>query len=117
MSDGLTAAEVIRTLEPDVVFLDVQMPGGDGFDVLGRLPASPPVVVFVTAFDHYAVRAFDAQALDYLLKPFSDERFEQVLARTRERLRTRHYDALAARMSPPPLAVPRRNIAPGIRSR
>jgi two-component system LytT family response regulator len=103
--DGLAAAEIIATQQPDVVFLDVQMPGGDGFDVLARLPATPPVVIFVTAFDHYAVRAFEAQALDYLLKPFADERFEQVLARIRERLRTRNYDALAARLGPPPLVV------------
>lgn len=103
--DGAAAAELIRAQSPDLVFLDVQMPGGDGFDVLGRLPANPPVVVFVTAFDHYAVRAFEAQALDYLLKPFSDERFDLVLGRARERLRTRDYDTLAARLDPPPLIV------------
>ncbi len=103
--DGRTAAGIISAEAPDLVFLDVQMPGGDGFDVLGSVTAAPPVVVFVTAFDHYAVRAFEAQALDYLLKPFSDERFEQVLARARERLRTRDYDALAARLGPPPLVV------------
>lgn len=103
--DGPAAADIIATQQPDVVFLDVQMPGGDGFDVLARLPATPPVVIFVTAFDHYAVRAFEAQALDYLLKPFSDERLEQVLTRARERLRTRNYDTLAARLSPPPLVV------------
>lgn len=103
--DGRAAAALIGAESPDLLFLDVQMPGGDGFDVLSSVTTAPPVVVFVTAFDHYAVRAFEAQALDYLLKPFSDERFEQVLARARERLRTRDYDTLAARLGPPPLVV------------
>jgi two-component system LytT family response regulator len=72
---------------PDVLFLDVEMPGGTGFDALRGLPADlMPVVVFVTAFDEYAVEAFGVQATDYLLKPFSDSRFRMALARAKERL-------------------------------
>ena len=83
--DGEQAVAAIRRLRPDVVFLDVQMPGLDGFDVveavgLDRMPA----VVFATAYDQYALRAFDAQALDYVLKPFDEERFRRVIARVRK---------------------------------
>ena len=82
--DGRSALAAIRELEPDVVFLDVQMPEMDGFEVLERLgPANLPVIVFVTAFDQYAIRAFEVCALDYLLKPFDRERFQQTLARAR----------------------------------
>jgi len=88
---GAEAVSAIRTLAPDLVFLDVQMPEGDGFDVLERLAAAvPPAVVFVTAFDSYAVRAFETGALDYLLKPFDAARFERMLARVLERLRPLH---------------------------
>jgi two-component system LytT family response regulator len=83
--DGFEAAESIRRLKPDLVFLDVQMPGLDGFGVLEALsPEEIPAVVFVTAFDQYAVRAFEAQAVDYLMKPFSKERVEEALRRVRE---------------------------------
>jgi two-component system, LytTR family, response regulator len=83
--DGFEAAEAIRRLKPDLVFLDVQMPGLDGFGVLEALsPEEIPAVVFVTAFDQYAVRAFEAQAVDYLMKPFSKERVEEALRRVRE---------------------------------
>ena len=83
--DGFEAAEAIRRLKPDLVFLDVQMPGLDGFGVLDALtPAEIPAVVFVTAFDQYAVRAFEAQAVDYLMKPFSKERVEEAVRRVRE---------------------------------
>jgi two-component system LytT family response regulator len=81
-----------------VVFLDVQMPGADGFEVVRRLEPPVPAIVFVTAYDVYAVRAFEAQALDYLVKPFSDERFAAVFARVRETLRRRNYDDLARRL-------------------
>lgn len=84
---GEAAAAAIRACRPDLVFLDVQMPGCDGFDVLEMLGANlPPALVFVTAYDHYALKAFDAGALDYLLKPYSDERFAMTLARAREKL-------------------------------
>lgn len=80
--NGPEAVEQIETLRPDLVFLDVQMPAMDGFDVLRQLSADTmPEVVFVTAFNHYAVEAFDVAAVDYLLKPVSDERFAQALDR------------------------------------
>ena len=80
--DGTTGAESILALQPDLVFLDVQMPGADGFDVIDAVGADKmPFVVFVTAYDRYALRAFDVHALDYLLKPFDRERFREALAR------------------------------------
>lgn len=86
-SSGAGAVEEIRRSKPDLVFLDVQMPECDGFDVLELLGADlPPAVVFVTAYDEYALRAFDAGALDYLLKPFDDARFGRALNRAKERL-------------------------------
>ncbi len=85
--DGATAAQAIAALHPDLVFLDVQMPGGDGFDVIDAVGADKmPFVVFVTAYDRYALRAFDVHALDYLLKPFDRERFRQALTRANEQL-------------------------------
>jgi two-component system LytT family response regulator len=81
---GTEAIEVIRTLRPALVFLDVQMPGCDGFDVIEQLGGDAPrAVVFVTACDKYALKAFEVEALDYLLKPFSDSRFLRVLARAK----------------------------------
>ena len=86
--NGNEAVTQIRNTRPDLVFLDVQMPGLDGWGVLSTLePDERPAVVFVTAFDQYAVRAFDLHAVDYLLKPFDDERFRTALARVRSRLR------------------------------
>ncbi|HEU4390669.1 MAG TPA: LytTR family DNA-binding domain-containing protein [Blastocatellia bacterium] len=82
--DGLSAVEKILELTPDVVFLDVQMPGMDGFEVLRALPKDAlPGVVFVTAYEEHAVRAFEAQALDYLLKPIDDARFAVAVDRAR----------------------------------
>jgi two-component system, LytTR family, response regulator len=82
--DGVAAIDAILALTPDVVFLDVQMPGLGGFDVLERVSETHlPIVIFVTAYDQYALKAFDVHALDYLLKPFSDARFAQALARAR----------------------------------
>jgi len=84
---GAAAIEAIRKSNPDVVFLDVQMPECDGFDVLEMLGSDlPPVIIFVTAYDHYALRAFEAGALDYLLKPFDDARFRRALQRAKDRL-------------------------------
>jgi two-component system LytT family response regulator len=84
---GLEALPQIRKLKPDLVFLDVQMPECDGFDVLEMLGKNlPPAVVFVTAYDQYALRAFEAGALDYLLKPFDNVRFEHTLARAKDRI-------------------------------
>jgi two-component system, LytTR family, response regulator len=85
---GAEALGEIRVTRPDLLFLDVQMPECDGFDVLEMLGNDfPPAVVFVTAYDQYALRAFDAGALDYLLKPFDNARFELALTRAQQRLR------------------------------
>jgi len=93
------AIEAIGTVRPDVVFLDVHMPELDGFAVVPHLDtASPPLVVFVTAFERHALQAFEAQAFDYLLKPFTDERFADVVRRLRGRLREREH----ARTGAPP---------------
>ena len=85
--DGPSAVAAVRMLKPDVLFLDIQMPGMNGFDVLYALnPKKMPAVVFVTAYDEYALRAFDANALDYLLKPASRERLRRSLDRVRAHL-------------------------------
>lgn len=85
--DGRSAITAIRTLTPDLVFLDVQMPELDGFAVIAAIGGNRmPAVVFVTAFDQHAVRAFDAQAIDYVLKPVDPERFQRALARARAQL-------------------------------
>ena len=85
---GVEALAAIRKNKPDLLFLDVQMPEIDGFDVLEMLGGDlPPAVVFVTAYDQYALRAFEAGALDYLLKPFDDARFELALSRATQRIR------------------------------
>ena len=86
-ASGMEALSVIRNLNPDLVFLDVEMPECDGFDVLEMVGSDmPPAVVFVTAYDKYALRAFEAGAVDYLLKPFDDGRFERALNRAKERI-------------------------------
>jgi two-component system LytT family response regulator len=85
--NGREALELIREHEPDLVFLDIQMPGMDGFDVLRGMPAEDmPAIVFVTAFDDYAIKAFEANALDYLLKPIEDNRLSEALERVTENL-------------------------------
>jgi two-component system, LytTR family, response regulator len=84
---GAEALAEIRKAKPDLVFLDVQMPECDGFDVLELLGKDlPPAVVFVTAYDQYALRAFEAGALDYLLKPFDNARFDRALSRAKQRI-------------------------------
>ena len=84
---GEEAIAEARASKPDLIFLDVQMPEVDGFDVVERLGGDlPQAVVFVTAYDHYALRAFEAGALDYLLKPFDNARFERVLSRVKQKL-------------------------------
>jgi two-component system, LytTR family, response regulator len=82
--DGPGAVKMIRALQPDLVFLDVQMPAMDGFEVIEQVSSDHlPIVVFVTAYDRYALKAFEAQALDYLLKPFTTDRFQTALERAR----------------------------------
>ena len=84
--DGAGAVETIKRLRPDVVFLDVQMPGLDGFDVIDALePREQPDIVFVTAYDRYAVRAFETHAVDYLLKPFERARLRKTIERLTSR--------------------------------
>lgn len=91
---GLAAIDAILEHEPDLLFLDIQMPEMNGFDVLAAIgPDTVPAVVFVTAYDQFAVRAFEVEALDYLLKPFDDERFANVLGRAKQHLaRAREHD-------------------------
>lgn len=94
-ASGAAAVAAIRTSKPDLLFLDVQMPECGGFDVLEMLGADMPrTIIFVTAYDEYALRAFDAGALDYLLKPFDDARFERALTRAKDKLT--HYVPLKA---------------------
>lgn len=89
-SSGRLALEVLEEFEPDVLFLDVQMPGMDGFQVLEALGADRgPHVVFVTAYDEHAVRAFEVEAVDYLLKPFDEARFRRALERARSTVESR----------------------------
>jgi two-component system, LytTR family, response regulator len=97
--DGATAVAAIHSLRPDLVFLDVQMPEVNGFEVIERLDRHKvPVIVFVTAFDQYAIRAFEVCALDYLLKPFDRERFGHALSRARLEHQRRAAGDLDARL-------------------
>ena len=96
---GAQAVTAIRELEPDLVFLDVQMPELDGFDVIAAVGADKmPPVIFVTAFDDYAVNAFEVGALDYLLKPVDQLRFSQTLGRAKKRLSTKNHPAMTAQL-------------------
>jgi two-component system LytT family response regulator len=97
--DGITAVEMIQSQRPALVFLDVQMPELDGLGVIDVVGADKmPLTIFVTAYDHHAIRAFEANALDYLLKPFSDERFEAALNRAKARLNERSTSEFGQRM-------------------
>ena len=106
-ADGPSALAAYGERRPDIMFLDVQMPAMDGFELLERLPAPLPVVIFVTAYDTHAVQAFEAQALDYLLKPFKVARFRAALARARDQLARGVATQHPARSSPD--AEPARN--------
>lgn len=100
VDNGRKAVEAIRQHQPDLVFLDIQMPGLTGVDVVQEVgPEQMPVVIFVTAYDQYALKAFDLAALDYLLKPFDDERFEQAFARARKTIALRDVEKLRDRLS------------------
>ena len=99
-ADGIAAAEAIDRLRPDVVFLDIKMPALTGLEVAAQLePLSAPLIVFVTAFDEHAIKAFDLSAVDYLLKPYDKERFTRMIERVRSRL-----NALPARAAAVSLA-------------
>jgi two-component system, LytTR family, response regulator len=97
--NGREAVKAINTLSPDLIFLDIQMPEMDGFDVLERAgPEHIQAIIFVTAFDQYALKAFDVHALDYLLKPFDDERFAHALRRAKSQIEARQINKLTQRL-------------------
>jgi two-component system, LytTR family, response regulator len=98
--DGPAAIEAIQTLTPDLVFLDIRMPGMDGFEVIDRVATTHlPLVVFVTAHDEHAIQAFDVQALDYLLKPVSAARFAEAMRRARAALEREEGVAARAQLA------------------
>jgi two-component system LytT family response regulator len=123
--DGPAAVRAITQLAPEVVFLDIQMPGQDGFAVLREVPrARLPVVIFVTAYDRHALKAFEAHALDYLLKPFKPARFQQAVERARELIRQRQAGAasqsllaLLGQTPPQPAYLSRIAVKTGERTR
>ncbi|MBV9067280.1 MAG: response regulator [Acidobacteria bacterium] len=98
-STGLEAIEAIRTLKPDLVFLDVQMPGRTGLEVVDDIGAeSMPATIFVTAFDKFALNAFDRAAVDYLVKPFDDDRFAQAFRRARKMIELEEVQEVTQRL-------------------
>lgn len=98
-ANGQEAIEAIKYHAPDLIFLDVEMPGIDGFAVLEAIqPATLPVIIFVTAYDQYAVRAFEVYALDYLLKPFDRERFEKAVSRAKAHIQSEKSEHLTQRI-------------------
>lgn len=97
--DGNQSLAAVRNYKPDLLFLDVQMPDFDGFTVVDQIAADQrPIVIFTTAYDHYAIRAFDAHALDYLLKPFNQERLHRALERVKAEVLKSHEQSVKARM-------------------
>ena len=122
--DGTETLGAIRSFAPDLVFLDIQMPGLDAFDVLASLgDGNSPVVVFVTAYDDFAVRAFEAAAVDYLVKPFTDDRFHRAMTRVRRQVAAsdtqamaQAFSALLDRQNVPPKYLQRILVTTGTRS-
>jgi two-component system LytT family response regulator len=99
VDDGAKAVDAIRSLRPDVAFLDFQMPGRTGFDVVREVgPEQMPVTIFVTAYDQHALGAFELHALDYLVKPFDDERFDDALRRARRAVELEEVDRLRGQL-------------------
>jgi two-component system, LytTR family, response regulator len=96
--NGAAAVALVRRERPDLMFLDVQMPELDGIGVVETLGEEMPFTVFVTAYDHHAIQAFEANALDYLLKPFSDRRFDAAMARAKARIADRNLSTMGARL-------------------
>lgn len=97
--NGLEAIKAINSVSPDLIFLDIQMPEIDGFDVLERVgPDQIQAIIFVTAFDQYALKAFEVHALDYLLKPFDDERFSFALRRAKSQIEAREINRVSKRL-------------------
>jgi two-component system LytT family response regulator len=113
-ANGFDAVKAIGEIKPELVFLDIQMPKLDGFEVL-ELIEPGPAVICVTAYDQYALRAFDAHAVDYLLKPFSAERFDTALERARLRLRENRPPAPASALRPPESKLERIVVRDGAR--
>jgi two-component system, LytTR family, response regulator len=98
-ADGISAEKAVKQLKPDLLFLDIQMPRLDGFEVLKSIPSELlPAVIFVTAYDEYAIRAFEIHALDYLLKPFSQQRFKTAAQRARQKLMVSNSARLSAEL-------------------
>jgi two-component system LytT family response regulator len=97
--DAAGARECIASQRPDIAFLDVEMPGATGLQVAAGLPDDAPIVVFITAFSTYATQAFEVSATDYVLKPFSDDRFREALERAKRRVRERRLGALATQVA------------------
>jgi two-component system LytT family response regulator len=97
-STGDEAIEKIAELKPDLVFLDVQMPGKSGLQVVEAIGEAMPATIFVTAFDQFALKAFDVAAVDYLVKPFDDERFAQALQRARKSIELREVEKMTRRL-------------------
>ena len=96
-ANGREAIRQIKTQKPDLVFLDIQMPGFDGFSVIqGLMDTEPPMFVFVTAYGDHALRAFDAQAIDYLMKPVDEDRLAATMDRVRQRLSEKRAEAVRA---------------------
>jgi len=104
--DGFSARDAIERQRPDIVFLDIEMPGMDGLRLADALPPGGPVVVFTTAYSEYAARAFDVAATDYVLKPFSRERLLESLVRAKRRVRERRLGQLASEIVETPADVP-----------
>lgn len=98
--NGIDAIAAIRSEKPDLVFLDIQMPEKNGFEVIKALgPGALPTIIFVTAYDQYALQAFDVYALDYILKPFSRERIHRAVARARENIEHKQIGQLDERLT------------------
>src|SRR5689334_13973929 len=98
-ANGMEALAAVSKEQPDLLFLDVQMPEVDGFGVIAGLEEPVPAVIFVTAYDRFALKAFEVHALDYLLKPFDRERFQKALARARNLVQQRKTGDLSRRLS------------------
>ena len=119
-SNGSEAVELIRRLSPNLVFLDVQMPGMSGLDVVDTIgPQQMPATIFTTAYDKFALKAFDRAAVDYLMKPFDDERFSQALRRARKTIELKDDDLVLGEVhifeDEIPRAHPRRDARTGAR--
>jgi len=113
--NGIAAIDLVQSARPDIVFLDVQMPGVDGFGVIDAIgPERMPLIIFVTAYDEFAIKAFEADAVDYLLKPFGNKRLGATLERAKRRLREqRPGEGVAQSLGPELLGLVTRHVRPG----